>query len=75
MNSKDAATLAAIARETLGIQTLETRRSDELDFHDVAVWSIREALERAFDAGLKSAKPAWAVCPACGRTVEIALLP
>ena len=29
------------------IETLETQNSDRLDFHDVAVWSIRAALERA----------------------------
>ena len=33
------------------IDTLETRNSDGLDFHDVAVWSIRAALEAAFAAG------------------------
>jgi hypothetical protein len=44
---------AAIAREKLGI---ETRRSDSLDFHDVAVWSVRAALEAAFRAGLAAAK-------------------
>ena len=32
-------------------ETLETRNSDGLDFHDVAVWSIRAALEAAFAAG------------------------
>ncbi len=33
------------------IETLETHNSDRLDFHDVAVWSIRSALEAAFAAG------------------------
>ena len=33
------------------LETLETRNSDGLDFHDVAVWSIRAALEAAFAAG------------------------
>ena len=32
--------LAAIAKATLHIDTLETRKSDSLDFHDVAVWSV-----------------------------------
>jgi len=40
-----------IARETLGLETLETRKSDSLDFHDLAVWSIKEALQRAYEAG------------------------
>jgi hypothetical protein len=33
------------------IETLETRSSDRLDFHDVAVWAIRAALEDAYEAG------------------------
>lgn len=33
------------------IETLETRNSDGLDFHDVAVWAIRAALEAAYEAG------------------------
>ena len=37
--------LSAIAQETLHIDTLETRKSDSLDFHDVAVWSVKAALE------------------------------
>lgn len=51
---RDAA-LAAIARDSLNIETLETRRSDRLDFHDLAVGSIREALELAFAAGQRAA--------------------
>jgi hypothetical protein len=43
--------LASIAREHLHIPTLESRRSDRLDFHDVAVWQIEAALKAAFDAG------------------------
>ena len=38
------------------IETLETRNSDGLDFHDVAVWAIRSALEAAFAAGQAAAK-------------------
>jgi hypothetical protein len=45
------ATIAAIALDVLRIETLETRNSDRLDFHDVAVWSIRKALEKAYAAG------------------------
>jgi len=48
--------LAAIAKETLHIDTLETRKSDSLDFHDVAVWSVKAALEAAYRAGLAAAK-------------------
>ena len=35
----------------LGIATLETQRSDSFDFHEVAVWQLRAALEAAFEAG------------------------
>jgi hypothetical protein len=44
--------LAQIASQHLGIDTLETRNSDSLDFHDVAVWTLREALEAAYLAGV-----------------------
>jgi hypothetical protein len=49
------ALIAAIAREDLGVETLKTRNSDALDFHDVAVWSLREALMKAFHAGRATA--------------------
>ena len=45
------ALLLEIAVKHLRLDTLETRNSDGLDFHDVAVWSIRAALEAAFVAG------------------------
>jgi hypothetical protein len=48
--------LAAIAKAALHIDTLETRKSDVLDFHDVAVWSVRAALEAAYRAGLAVAR-------------------
>jgi len=44
---------ALIAEKHLFIETLETRNSDRLDFHDVAVWNVREALEAAFKAGVE----------------------
>jgi hypothetical protein len=43
--------LLEIARKHFPLETLEARNSDGLDFHDVAVWSIRAALEAAFAAG------------------------
>ncbi|WP_223641309.1 DUF6900 domain-containing protein [Rhodobacter sp. TJ_12] len=47
--------LEQIAQETLDIETLETRRADALDFHDVSVWALKAALERAFEAGKRAA--------------------
>ncbi len=48
--------ISEIAREVLSIETLETRKSDELDFHDRAVWTIRKALEAAFEAGRQASR-------------------
>ena len=45
--------LTLIAQKHLGIETLQTRSSDRLDFHDTAVWCIRDALEAAFKAGVE----------------------
>jgi hypothetical protein len=44
-----------LAKKHFFIETLETRERDSLDFHDVAVWSIRAALEEAYEAGRASA--------------------
>lgn len=46
--------LTKIAAEKLGLETLETRMSDSLDFHDIAVWQIKEALQAAFELGQKT---------------------
>ncbi|MCC6910178.1 MAG: hypothetical protein IT430_19775 [Phycisphaerales bacterium] len=67
--------LTTIAREALGLETLDTRRSGSLDFHDLAVWCIKDALERAYEAGRQAARPTKAVCPACNRAIEITPLP
>ena len=45
--------LTLIAHKHLGIETLETRNTDRLDFYDCAVWCIRDALEAAFKAGVE----------------------
>ena len=50
-------TIAEIAARHLHLETLETRNSDSLDFHDLAVWSIKAALEAAYKAGLQSRVP------------------
>ncbi len=36
--------LTAISSDHLGISTLKERKSDSLDFHTVAVWSIGSVL-------------------------------
>ena len=50
------ATIQNIARDLLGLETLETRRRDSLDFHELSVWQIREALEAAFEAGRQTSR-------------------
>lgn len=45
-----------IAQQHLNIETLEERKSDSLDFKEVAVWSVKAALEAAFEAGKAAAK-------------------
>lgn len=52
------ALLTQIAQEHLFIDTLETRHSDSLDFHDLAVWNIKNALIAAYQAGLAAGQKA-----------------
>jgi hypothetical protein len=52
------ALLTELAQRHLGIATLATRNSDSLDFHDVAVWCLRDALEAAFNAGVEQGREA-----------------
>ena len=45
-----------IAKRHFSVETLDTRDSDGLDFHEVAIWSIRAALIEAYAAGLAAAR-------------------
>lgn len=45
-----------IAASTLGVETLETRKSDRLDFQEVAVWDIKKALQEAYLLGVAAGK-------------------
>jgi hypothetical protein len=47
--------LAAFAASMCHVPTLETQNSDSLDFHDVAVWGLRDALIAAYEAGREAA--------------------
>ncbi len=47
--------IAEIAKRILDLETLEERKSDSLDFHEVAVWTIKRALEEAYEAGRRDA--------------------
>jgi hypothetical protein len=55
MPAKDQLILA-IARDHLFFETLETRRSDSLDFREVSVWGVKAALEAAYAAGIAAGK-------------------
>lgn len=44
--------LAAIARDRLGVETLEERGAEWLDVHDIGVEDLRRALGEAYRAGL-----------------------
>lgn len=46
--------LAEIARRHLRIETLETRHSDSLDFHDVSVWGVKTALKAVYNLGRRT---------------------
>ena len=44
--------LLELARKAVpGLETLQTRNSDRLDFHEVAVWSLVDALRAAYELG------------------------
>jgi len=45
------ALILEIATKHFFVETLETRNRDRLDFHDVAVWATRAAIEEACEAG------------------------
>jgi len=47
--------MQGIAERDLGVETLTTRNSDSLDFHDLSVGNIETALRHAFEAGLNAA--------------------
>ena len=49
--------LQKIALDHLFIESLETRNSDRMDFHDVSVWAVKSALMAAYEAGRQATKP------------------
>ncbi|HYW79201.1 MAG TPA: hypothetical protein VE890_06460 [Thermoguttaceae bacterium] len=48
--------LESIARRLLRIETLASRKADHLDFPEVAVWALQDALRAAYDAGYNAKK-------------------
>jgi hypothetical protein len=45
--------ITKIANEVLEIKTLDSKNSDSEDFHELSVWRIKAALEKAFAAGIE----------------------
>jgi hypothetical protein len=49
-------TINQIAKTHLDLDTLEERKMDSLDFHELAVWQIKAALIAAYEAGRQAGK-------------------
>lgn len=47
-------TLEQIVQTTADIETLDTRYTDELDFHELSVWTLKAMLLAAYQAGQQS---------------------
>ena len=56
ITKKELKALETIAKKELRVETLETRMSDRLDFHEVSVWGIKDALLAAYELGRKNAE-------------------
>lgn len=52
INDDVSALLEEIAGTHLGVETLETRNLDSMDFHTLSVWEIKKALEAAYMCGM-----------------------
>lgn len=51
LSQREKAKVEALAMEHLGIETLEVRNWDRLDFYDIGVGSLRQALATAYLLG------------------------
>ena len=43
-----------IRKHLIGVKTLEPRGSDKLDFHEIHVFDLKNALKAAYEAGRES---------------------
>lgn len=43
--------ITQIAKDILGVETLEPRYSDDLDFYDIGIGSLKKALTAAYETG------------------------
>lgn len=46
----------AIVKYYANIDTLETRKSDNLDFHEISVWNLKSCMDEAYKLGLRVGK-------------------
>ena len=60
MTKRELAKLVKIAQENItgmiGREDLEPKNSDDLDFLDVSVWSLKDALVAAYELGKATGK-------------------
>jgi hypothetical protein len=54
MTENAQANIEKIARSLIGLETLKTRNSDSLDFHEIPVWELKRVLEEAYELGRRS---------------------
>ena len=53
MHNRKEETLTKLAKKHIrSLETLERQYSDRDDFHEVSVWSLKELLEEAYEAGM-----------------------
>ena len=61
---------AEAIRRRLGLETLADRKRDALDFHDIHVAAIRDAIRIAFEAGWDSGFEAGSLMTKCAAPQE-----
>jgi len=55
MTDKEFEDLEILAKKhIMGLETLATRNSDNLDFHNIAVWQLADLIKDSFEEGKKT---------------------
>jgi len=55
MTDKEFEDLEILAKtHIMGLETLATRNSDNLDFHNIAVWQLVDLIKASFEEGKKT---------------------
>ena len=58
MKSRQQRILEIAKGAIFNLETLERRGLDSLDFHEISVWSLKDALEKAYQLGREDGKRA-----------------